>query len=130
MAGRFEAEGRGELAALVDDELGVQVVGDGAERARLEREIAERELQNVTLLGLRPRAEVPTWIASSDALLVMLRDLPVFETVIPSKMFEFLAQARPVVMAAPRAGECRALLEGAHGGYTGFQLLHVLYLHI
>jgi glycosyltransferase involved in cell wall biosynthesis len=101
-----------------DPKLHFLLIGDGAERERLESEVAERGLCNVTLLGLRPRAEVPVWIASSDALLVMLRDLPVFETVIPSKMFEFLAQERPVVMAAPRAGECRALLEGADAGWA------------
>ena len=33
-------------------------------------------------------------------LLVCLRDLPVFETVIPSKIFEFLAQERPVIVTA------------------------------
>ena len=94
------------------------MIGDGAEREHLEREIAERSLGNVTLMGLRPRAEVPAWIASSDALLVMLRDLPVFQTVIPSKMFEFLAQERPLIMAAPRGGECRALLENAKAGFV------------
>ena len=94
------------------------LIGDGAERERLERQIAERSLGNVTLVGLRPRAEVPAWIASSDALLVMLRDLPVFQTVVPSKMFEFLAQERPLIMAAPRGGECRALLEDAKAGFV------------
>jgi len=45
--------------------------------------------------------------------LVMLRDLPVFETVIPSKIFEFLAQERPVVLAAK--GEIRRMMEEANG---------------
>ena len=65
------------------------------------------------MLGLQPREAMPRWIASIDLLLVMLRDLPVFETVIPSKIFEFLAQERPVVLAAK--GEIRRMMEEANG---------------
>jgi glycosyltransferase involved in cell wall biosynthesis len=103
-----------DAAELLRDrpEVVFLLIGDGAEREKLEREICERKLENVRLLGLRPRAEVPAWIATVDLLLVMLRDLPVFETVIPSKIFEFLGQERPVVLAAPR-GEIRGLVEEA-----------------
>jgi glycosyltransferase involved in cell wall biosynthesis len=92
------------------------LIGDGADRNRLAREIAERGLSNVYLLGLRPRAEIPAWIASVDLTLVLLRDLPVFETVIPSKIFEFLAQERPVVVAA--RGEIREMVEEAKAGFV------------
>jgi glycosyltransferase involved in cell wall biosynthesis len=86
-------------------------IGDGADRLRLEQEVARRGLTNVRFLGLRPREEIPAWLASIDLLLVMLRDLPVFETVVPSKIFEFLAQERPVVLAA--RGEIRRLVSEA-----------------
>ena len=90
------------------------LLGDGADRTRLEAEIARRGLESVRLLGLRPRTEMPAWIASVDVTLVLLRDLPVFETVIPSKIFEFLAQERPVILAA--RGEIRRLVEEAKAG--------------
>lgn len=76
------------------------LIGAGAERGRLEASIAERGLDNVRLIGLQPRDAMPGWIATIDILLVCLRDLPVFETVIPSKIFEFLAQERPVIVTA------------------------------
>jgi glycosyltransferase involved in cell wall biosynthesis len=91
------------------------LIGDGAEREHLEQEVRRRRLDNVKILGLRPRAEMPAWIASSDLLLVTLRDLPVFRTVIPSKLFEFLAQERPVVLAAPK-GEIRSLVADVDAG--------------
>jgi glycosyltransferase involved in cell wall biosynthesis len=87
-------------------------VGDGADRARVESEARRRGLANAHFVGLVPRSEVPEWLASLDVLLVMLRDLPVFQTVIPSKLFEFLAMERPVVLAAPR-GEVREMVERA-----------------
>jgi glycosyltransferase involved in cell wall biosynthesis len=65
------------------------------------------------MIGLQPRDTMPDWIASIDLLLVTLRDLPVFETVIPSKIFEFLAQERPVILAAK--GEIRRMMEEADG---------------
>jgi glycosyltransferase involved in cell wall biosynthesis len=90
-------------------------VGDGADRARIEAEAKRRGLANVHFVGQVPRSEVPAWLASLDVLLVMLRDLPVFETVIPSKLFEFAAMERPIVLAAPR-GEVREMVEAAGAG--------------
>jgi colanic acid biosynthesis glycosyl transferase WcaI len=89
------------------------LIGDGADRAKIEADIATRGLENIKLLGLQPRQSMPDWIASIDVLLVLLRDLPVFETVIPSKIFEFLAQERPVILAAK--GEIRRMMEEAGG---------------
>jgi glycosyltransferase involved in cell wall biosynthesis len=94
-------------------ELRFVLIGDGADREELEADITRRGLENIRLLGLQPRDAMPDWIASIDLLLVLLRDLPVFETVIPSKIFEFLAQERPVVLAAK--GEIRRMMEEAEG---------------
>jgi len=107
-----------EAAEQLRDESGVTflLIGDGADRNRLAREVAQRGLSNVCLLGLRPREEIPAWIASVDLTLVLLRNLPVFETVIPSKIFEFLAQERPVVLAA--RGEIQEMLEEAKAGFV------------
>lgn len=76
------------------------LIGAGAESDRLEESVREQGLSNVRLIGLQPREKMPAWIATIDILLVCLRDLPVFETVIPSKIFEFLAQERPVIVTA------------------------------
>ena len=43
-------------------------------------------------------------------------DLPVFETVVPSKIFEFLAQERPVVLAA--RGEIRRMVGEAKAAFV------------
>ncbi|MFP6624052.1 MAG: glycosyltransferase family 4 protein [Myxococcota bacterium] len=88
------------------------IIGDGAAREGLAAEAARRDLANVTLLGLRPRSEIPSWIASIDLLVVLLRNLDIFRSVIPSKIFEFCAQERPVIVSSPR-GEIRRLIEAA-----------------
>ncbi len=100
---------------LAGEDVHFVFVGDGADRARIEAEAKQRGLANVHFVGLVPREEVPEWLASLDVLLVMLRDLAVFETVIPSKLFEFAAMERPIVLAAPR-GEVREMIEDASVG--------------
>jgi colanic acid biosynthesis glycosyl transferase WcaI len=108
-----------EAAEQLRDEsdLHFLVIGDGATKAALAEHVARRGLANVTLLGLRPRAEIPRWIASIDVQVVLLRDLAIFQSVIPSKIFEFCAQERPVILSAPK-GEIRGLVEGARAAVS------------
>ena len=108
-----------EAAELLKErmpDLHLVFIGDGADRGRIEEEAQARGLERVHFTGLLPREEVPAWLSSLDVLLVMLRDLAVFETVIPSKIFEYLALERPIVLAAPRAGEIREMVETADVG--------------
>src|SRR5262249_35433894 len=85
------------------------LIGDGSDRARLAAERDRRRLANVRLLPPVPRAQVPGVYAASDIAIVPLRDVPIFSTFVPSKLFELLAAGRPIVGAV--RGEARAILE-------------------
>jgi glycosyltransferase involved in cell wall biosynthesis len=86
-------------------------VGDGADKRRLERRVAELGLSNVLLLPGVPNAEMPALLAAADICLVPLRDVPLFATFIPSKMFEYLAAGRAVVGSV--TGEAAQILREA-----------------
>jgi len=86
-------------------------VGEGAAKGRLEQRVNELGLTNVSLLPGVPRQEVPALLAAADVCLVPLRDVPLFSTFIPSKMFEYLA-AEKAVLGAVR-GEPAAILRAA-----------------
>ena len=88
-------------------------VGDGAARQDLLRRVDELGATNVTLLPGVPRSEVSAMIAAADICLVPLRDVPLFATFIPSKIFEFCAMARPIVGAV--RGEAAAIVSAAGG---------------
>ena len=90
------------------------LVGDGAERAALEQQARKRGLDNVIFVGSVGKDEVVRYWLLSDAALVLLRDRPVFRHVLPSKMFEAMATARPIVLGV--FGESAALLETAGAG--------------
>jgi len=87
--------------------------GEGADKARLRHQVTSLALANVTLANAVPSDLVPTLLASADILLVTLRDVPLFTTFIPSKMFEYLAADRPVIGAV--AGEAAQILREAGG---------------
>jgi hypothetical protein len=86
-------------------------VGEGADKPRLRRRVTELGLGNVTLLPGVPHEDVPALLAAADICLVALRDVPLFGTFIPSKMFEYLAAGRAVVAAV--AGEAAQILREA-----------------
>jgi glycosyltransferase involved in cell wall biosynthesis len=90
------------------------LVGDGAERQRLLGLRAQLGLTNVTMLGQQPKELMPQIWALSDASLVVLRKLPLFETVIPSKIFEIMAMERPIILAV--GGEAREIVEEGEAG--------------
>jgi glycosyltransferase involved in cell wall biosynthesis len=87
------------------------LVGDGAERERLVARRDQEDLRNVCMLPSVPKGEVPAIYAAADICLVPLRDVPIFEAFVPSKMFEVMAAARPIVASV--RGEARAILERA-----------------
>jgi glycosyltransferase involved in cell wall biosynthesis len=99
--------------ATVGEPIRYLFVGEGAEKERLVGESGRRGLANVTFLGAQPRSRVPEILAASQAVLVHLRDAPLFATVIPSKIFEAMASARPIILgvrgdpeAQERTGAC------------------------
>jgi len=53
---------------------------------------------NVEIQTQQPRSKVPALIWDSDVCLVLLKKSEVFKTVIPTKMLEFMACGRPVVL--------------------------------
>jgi putative colanic acid biosynthesis glycosyltransferase WcaI len=85
------------------------IVGAGAELGELEQQAKTRGLANVTFVGQVPHAEVVNYWRLSDLTLVLLRDTPLFRTVIPSKIFEAMATGTPVITNV--RGELQTILE-------------------
>jgi glycosyltransferase involved in cell wall biosynthesis len=90
------------------------VVGDGADRLRIEGLLDALALKNLFLLPLLPRERIPALLASFDAAVVPLRRLELFRGALPSKMFEAMGCAVPVILSAE--GEAAALIERSGGG--------------
>ena len=95
-------------AKLVGEPIHFAFVGEGAAKRRLAERVAELELANVTMLDGVPHERVPELLAAADICLVPLRDVPLFSSFIPSKIFEYFAAGKAVVGSV--RGEPSAIL--------------------
>jgi glycosyltransferase involved in cell wall biosynthesis len=105
-----------EAAELLSDrdDIVFLLVGDGAERDRIQRIRDEKGLDNVIMLGQQSKEKMPDLWAVSDVSLVLLKRMDLFKTVIPSKIFESMAMKIPIILGVE--GESRVLVEAAGGG--------------
>jgi glycosyltransferase involved in cell wall biosynthesis len=100
-----------DASGLLNGNVVVQLVGEGPVKELLVEQAAAQGLANVRFRPQVPLEAVPPILRGSDALLVSLSAHPTFRSFIPSKMIDFMATGRPVILAA--AGEAATLAEGA-----------------
>jgi glycosyltransferase involved in cell wall biosynthesis len=85
---------------LVIDELPsarLRLIGSGPDTEKLRRLALKLKLEGaVNFIGLVAHSDVPTWIRQSDVCVHMTND-----TCMGLKVVEYMASAKPVVMAAP-----------------------------
>ena len=101
-------------AAAEARDVAFAFVGDGPLRDSLVRSAHSRGLTNVTFHEQVAVEDVPPFLAASDALLVTLSGHPTFFDFVPSKILDFLAVGRPVIVSA--GGEAARLVERSGGG--------------
>lgn len=79
------------------EQLHFLILGEGADRERIEELVASKGLKNVTIHDFVPQTEIPAYWRAIDIAIVHLKPHPVFKTVIPSKIFEIMAMGVPMV---------------------------------
>jgi len=101
---------------LLKGEPGVEFVfvGDGQRRRELETYARQLELTNVKFVGAVPKQRVPEILAASDAGVATLLDIPLFRTTYPNKVFDYMACAKPTVLAID--GVIRQVIDQSNGG--------------
>lgn len=91
------------------------MIGDGAAKAPLVQEAKEQGLDNVLFWDRLPRTVMPSVYERSDVCLVSVRRAQTFrEGALPSKLFEIMAAAKPVIVAAE--GEPTEIVKAAECG--------------
>lgn len=91
------------------------LVGDGASRAKIEKEAHTAGVTElVRFAGRLPKSEMPKVLASSNCMLIHLKKTDLFQTVIPSKIFEAMAMERPLIMGVK--GESAEIVAASKSG--------------
>jgi colanic acid biosynthesis glycosyl transferase WcaI len=101
---------------LSGTEIRFLLVGPGADRDRLVRLAQEHRLRNVIFAPPQPKEEMPRYWSLCDVALVHLRGSLLFETVIPSKIFEAMGMGVPIVLSAP-VGEASRIVRREDVGW-------------
>lgn len=94
------------------DDIVFVLVGDGKSLPEL-RSLTE-DLPNVVLAGSMPKAEIPRFTRTADALMVLFADKPILATNSPNKFFDGLATGRPMIVNSD--GWTRDLVEENEAG--------------
>jgi glycosyltransferase involved in cell wall biosynthesis len=95
-------------------EIHFLLAGDGKERPNMEAQALQRGLSNVTFSGPLPKSRMPEVVAAADACLAILRNIPMFTTTYPNKVFDYMAAGRPTLLCID--GVIREVIEAADGG--------------
>ncbi|MCB0780247.1 MAG: glycosyltransferase family 4 protein, partial [Flavobacteriales bacterium] len=83
------------------------LIGDGPEKAGLQQLRNRLDVPRVRFVDRMPRAELLALLTATDAVVVPLRRNDLFKGAIPSKIFEALALAKPVLLGVE--GEAKEL---------------------
>jgi glycosyltransferase involved in cell wall biosynthesis len=92
------------------------LVGSGSRLDWVREECARRGLDNVLLAGRFPMPAMPAIFMRAQALLVTLKNEPIFAHTVPSKVQAYMAAGRPIVAALD--GEGARIVEEAGAGLT------------
>jgi glycosyltransferase involved in cell wall biosynthesis len=96
------------------DDVQFVFIGDGPEKPTLQKRAEEEGLDNVVFKPPVPKADIYPMLQTADVLIVNLRDSPLYRYGISlNKMFDYLASARPIVMAAD--APCNPVAEAEAG---------------
>lgn len=100
-------------AAREEPKVRLKLIGDGTERASL-RALANRSGGIVEVRDAVPITHIGDILAQADVLVAHLKDDPLFEITIPSKLQFYLAMGQPVLAAIK--GEAARIVEHAGAG--------------
>lgn len=92
------------------------MIGSGLDLDRLARRAMEENVGNMIFLARRPAEAMAAAFDAADALLVHLRDDPLFAITIPSKTQSYLLAGKPILMGV--RGDASNLVDQAGAGLS------------
>ncbi|MEA3228651.1 MAG: glycosyltransferase family 4 protein [Campylobacterota bacterium] len=83
------------------DTIKFKLYGDGAYFQKYQKYIQDNKLENIELMGLVSKNDIPQILVNSDVLYLGLKDSPLYRYGISlNKIFDYLASNRPIIFAS------------------------------
>ncbi len=104
-------------AKLLREETDIRfvIVGEGVKKEDLEATAQAAQLTNIMFLPYQPREMFPEMLAAADVGLVTLNQDSASSS-LPSKVFNVMASARPILAVAPKESDLAQLVDDADCG--------------
>lgn len=99
---------------LPQQDIVIVLLGDGKDKPALQAQAMQESLHNVLFLPPIPKKEMPVALAAADACIAILKPLELYKTTYPNKVFDYMAAAKPVILAID--GVIREVIEKAGAG--------------
>lgn len=100
----------------VDKKINWIIVGDGRKTDWIKNEIKRSQIKNVFLLGRYDLIMMPSFFKKADAMLVSLKDEPVFSLTVPAKIQAYMASGK--IILGVLNGEGNKLINESNSGFA------------
>jgi len=115
------AQGMEQLCDLVKqmkrhNDIHFVFIGNGPKRKTVENLQKENNLINLTLLDEIPREQIAQYLSAAHVCIVPLKKIELFEGALPSKIFDYMACERPIILCV--SGEASRMMKEAQAGIT------------
>lgn len=101
----------------IHDDIIFILVGSGSEKNKLIFEANKRKISNVVFIDAQSKENIKKYWSICNISLIHLKNIEIFQTVIPSKLFESMGMGLPVLMAMPE-GEASQIVEKYNCGLS------------
>lgn len=100
-----------------EDNINWIIVGDGRKLNWVKEQLSLRKLKNVHILGRHPIEKMPAFFKNADAMLLTLKDSPVFNLTVPAKLQAYMASGKIILGAIN--GEANSIINNNDIGKSG-----------
>ena len=97
-----------DVAKYFGNRIKFQLIGDGNSISLIKEKVLKSRLSNVDILNPMKRTDLLNYYNNADILFFQLNDIPAFENVLPSKIFDYGSFDKPILAGVK--GEARKFL--------------------
>ena len=89
-----------DVAKILENKpIDFRFIGEGVSKEKIQALAIRKKLKNITFHEPMNRIELIKWIKKASVCIVPLKNNPLFRNALPSKMFEYMACERPIIVA-------------------------------
>ena len=97
------------LAKKENSDIQLNMVGDGSSLDYLKKLVADEKIEGVVFYGRQKQSDMPGYFVASDAMLISLKEKPIFKLTVPAKFQAYLAFEKPIFCIM--SGEVKNMVE-------------------